>query len=857
MNTSSLLVLCVACAFAVPSPAQTGTEEITTSTMLDELADLARLARLDGPAYRVHQYSSTDRRSKAPGTPEWFSNSDGFGGEPIPNFEAVLREPDDEGVGLYLVCDVEGPGAIVRGWSAGMAGTMRVILDGADTPIFEGTGYDFLARRSRIFFAEAGIDTETGDALIQQDADYLPMPFAKHLRVTYEGKLRDLHFYALEVRRWDEGTAVRTFAKGDALREAVPALERAVRGLVAPAPGPDSQVMDFNWLLNPNLLQPVPFVRQMAPGKSAALTEMRLRVEAEDIEAALRGVVLRISFDGHRRPDVLAPLGDFFGTGVGVNPFESLPLSVEPDGTMICRWVMPFEERIMIAFHNTLDVQVPVKGTLRFTDWDWDDRSLHFHAWWRHDPAIDLAGKDPIDLTFLRADGKGRLVGVSSILLNPSPTPTPWGNWWGEGDEKIFVDGETYPSFLGTGSEDYYNYSWSRPDLFDHPYCGQPLDTGPGNSGHVVNYRWHILDDVPFDTSLLFNMELWHHRVVFPISYARMAYWYAQPGGMDDFEMPMMDELVVPRLPTWKPEPILGSANSAFFHPEDLVPEEEGKVDVQTEGASSRGRVLHWAARAGQSIAFPFSVQDDGDYGINIVMRHRPDGAVVRVLLDGEALPVDYAGGSGACARGDVEIPLTTRYVMRMLSLGFPAKPLTTGKHTVTIECVKDGDAAFDYVWVKTHRLATTFLPGAVEAETAAVVDSSPGVEWEVQGMASGAGWSGDQHLWVRATERGQFLDLRIPVAAPGAQRVKLHLTRSYDYGKLSFLLDGQPVGGVEDTFSEGIVKHPVVDLGVHELGESFVLRLQTAGTNPASRPPHYYFGIDCVVLEPTEGDRP
>ena len=74
------------------------------------MIDMARLTRFPDPAYRMVQFSSFDRRSQLPGGPEWFANSDGFGGEPIPNFEKVLKEPDENGIGEYLIAEVVGPG---------------------------------------------------------------------------------------------------------------------------------------------------------------------------------------------------------------------------------------------------------------------------------------------------------------------------------------------------------------------------------------------------------------------------------------------------------------------------------------------------------------------------------------------------------------------------------------------------------------------------------------------------------------------------------------------------------------------------------------------------------------------------
>src|SRR5512139_1718320 len=138
---------------------------VTTVTLLDEMPDLGRLARWPDPAYRTIQFSSYDRRSTTSEAPGWFANADGFGGEPIPGFLKVLREPRDGQAGLYLMAEASGPGAIVRGWSAGMDGVLRVYLDpaggesGTDQGVlvWEGPAYDFLARRSAYYLKSAGL----------------------------------------------------------------------------------------------------------------------------------------------------------------------------------------------------------------------------------------------------------------------------------------------------------------------------------------------------------------------------------------------------------------------------------------------------------------------------------------------------------------------------------------------------------------------------------------------------------------------------------------------------------------------------------------------------------------------------
>src|SRR5699024_9573564 len=142
------------------------------------------------------------------------------------------------------------------------------------------------------------------------------------------------------------------------------------------------------------------------------------------------------------------------------------------DGTMICRFVMPFKESMQVFIHNMGDQPVEILGNVFHEPYEWDSqRSMYLQAHWRIDH--NLNPSFPYDLPFVSANGKGVYVGTSSLLFNPMEIPTPGGNWWGEGDEKIFVDSEYFPSIFGTGSEDYYNYSWSSPDIFQFAYAGQ------------------------------------------------------------------------------------------------------------------------------------------------------------------------------------------------------------------------------------------------------------------------------------------------------------------------------------------------------------------------------------------------
>ncbi|MBC8328223.1 MAG: DUF2961 domain-containing protein [Planctomycetes bacterium] len=814
---------------------------ITQESLLGEMADLARLARLPDHDYRLVQYSSYDRRSTAEDAEGWFSNADGFGGEPIPGFEAVLREPGADGVGEFLLCDVEGPGAVVRGWSAGMGGTLRAYLDGSDEPFFEGSGYDFLARRSQIWFDRTGLDFFTGDAFVQQDADYFPVPFAAGLRVTWEGRLQELHFYHLEVRRYAAGVEVRSFDEAR-LAGMAPLLTDVAARLLRPRSAAGGQGTTIGARIAAGATLRRPLVESPRPG---AVTELALRFHGDDLAAVLRGVVLRLNFDGGE-PEVVAPVGDFFGVFPGQHPHQSLAITVTPDGWLYCLFVMPFAAGAELELENRCGQELRVEERHHVAPWTWDERSLHFRADWRQGPPIELVENRPVDLQFLRAEGVGRLVGVASLIVNPSRIPTPAGNWWGEGDEKVFVDDPSFPVLFGTGSEDYYNYSWSRPDLFDHPYCAQPVDSGPGTSGYVVNQRFHVLDDLLFRHFVDFRMELWPHRQDFPIHYARMAWWYARPGAVADTPAISAADLVVPPLPRWEPHAAGAAANSWTAHLEDQAAETPAARRAP-EPLASRGRVLEWTAAPGDVLRVPFELAAAARYRLNLVARHRPDGGVVRVLLDGRPLKLGDGGGSGSAIRGEEAVSLRTRHATRMLSLGWEEAELDAGEHELTVECLEAGAIGFDYLWLQNRGGIPVPLPGAVEAEDLDGVSGDAAEGWQVQGL--GAGWSGGAHLWVRATEPGQFVELEFPVKEPGRYRVKVKPTKSWDYGILAFQVNGEAVASGVDTWAPSVEEMEPVDLGVHQLGTSFKLRVLVTGSNDRSRPPKHYFGIDCIVL--------
>ena len=111
--------------------------------------------------------------------------------------------------------------------------------------------------------------------------------------------------------------------------------------------------------------------------------------------------------------------------------------------------------------------------------------------------------------TILEAEGRGHYVGCVLNVHNLRET-NQW-NWYGEGDDMIFIDGEEWPPSLhGTGTEDYFNTTWCLQQGYSAPNHGITLGGGDNWSGHVSLYRFHVEDPVTFESSILVAIEHGH-----------------------------------------------------------------------------------------------------------------------------------------------------------------------------------------------------------------------------------------------------------------------------------------------------------------------------------------------------------
>jgi len=283
---------------------------------------------------------------------------------------------------------------------------------------------------------------------------------------------------------------------------------------------------------------------------------------ASDDPNHLKALVLRMYWDGEPAPSVEAPIGDFFGLGLGdYFLYQSVPLAVGSDKALNSFFTMPFQKHARVtvtnegaekvdSFYFNLDYRAYRKPL--------PAGQLYFHAQYRQAaPAPgwtnqwqsngDSIVNDKKNLNgegnyvWLEATGRGHFVGVTmSVLQNQD-------GWWGEGDDMFFVDGETTPSINGTGSEDYFLGAWDFGGrAFSYGLFGAPV-VGPERvGGRWSLYRFHLDSPIPFTQSLRATIEHGHanHR---SDNFYSVAYWYQTEPHAKFQPLPPLEERI-PRL---------------------------------------------------------------------------------------------------------------------------------------------------------------------------------------------------------------------------------------------------------------------------------------------------------------------
>jgi len=622
---------------------------LTYADLVRRMTDLSHLAVLPQDGEKCGLWSSYDRASrhdeKTGKYVNWDANGDGNG---------VIRTEGDK----VVMAEMKGPGCIWRIWSAAAEkGHVKIYLDDQPQPVVDLPFADYFDGKHPPFAYPAlsynlNLIGSSGQNL------YLPIPYQKSCKVVADkGWGNYFHFnYAT----YPAGTIVPTFSARLAAEHA--AQLQAANDFFAGRLGDDPAGQRNG---EARLSRTV----RVAPGKTAqvarlegprAITALRVKTKfanRDDEISGLRKLALRIRWDDQAKPAVWCPLGDFFGTAPGVNLYKTLMTGMTRQG-FYSFWYMPFGRSALVELVNDGGADRRVEFEIVHSPLARPFDGLgYFHAKWHRD-TIELPPDRWPDWTMLRTEGRGRFCGVTLHVWNPR------GGWWGEGDEKFFVDGEKFPSTFGTGSEDYFGYAWGNPHLFQKPYHAQTMTQM--NQGHQSLLRWHFVDNVPFQKSFEGCIEKYYKND--RALYAVVACWYLSPDGQDPYEpVPVAQRdgyYVMPEL---------------AFNGIKLLNVPQGDTQLQPLGQDGdkkwkNNQQLWWTgAEPGAKLELDASVPTSGRYRLDVGLTKARDYGIVRFWLHGKKLGlVDLYNPevipSGPIALGEFD--------------------LAKGRHALTVEIV-------------------------------------------------------------------------------------------------------------------------------------------------------------------------
>ena len=205
-----------------------------------------------------------------------------------------------------------------------------------------------------------------------------------------------------------------------------------------------------------------------------------------------RKVKIEMYWDDAEKPAVSVPFTDFFGIGLGLmRPFECELFSAPEGRSHNCFIPMPYRTAARIEVVNESDEIIMFYYKIDFLQVPkHNDDVLYFHSYWHR----DIKTKRGVDFEILpKIEGRGRYLGTNIGVVGDS---TYKGTWFGEGEVKVYLDGDKqFPTLVGTGTEDYIGTGWGQGE-YDHQIQGS-LVSDKENDIYTF-YRYHTIDPVYF-----------------------------------------------------------------------------------------------------------------------------------------------------------------------------------------------------------------------------------------------------------------------------------------------------------------------------------------------------------------------
>ncbi|AWX44950.1 hypothetical protein HME9304_01956 [Flagellimonas maritima] len=599
--------------------------------LVNRLTDLKSLSVLPEEGEKSEMWSSYDRKSRVDSITgefiDWSANNDGLS----PQY--IRKEGNNE-----VLAEMDGPGAIVRIWSASpKKGKVYIYIDGNEKPILSESFIDYF-KPTVPAFAFPNLVYETNAKGFN---NYVPITYQKSCKIVAEpGWGQYFHFNYITFK---PKTKIEPFNAN--------LTETGLKALAS--------VDDFfgkKLGQNPNDGNLDKIIKEVSINSgvkttvyefedSGAIGSLKVRVKnvpKEREDEILRKTILEISWDDENEPSVWSPLGDFFGSAPGCNEYKTLPMGMTKNW-MYSYWYMPFKNGAKIKLHNLSDIPITVTMEIGKEELKGDIDNLgRFHAKWHRDLEPVDEERWP-DWLMLKTNGSGRFLGASLSVWNPkggSNTKAKEGHyWWGEGDEKFFVDGETFPSTFGTGTEDYFGYAWCNPSLFNQAFHSQTIDSD--NMGHQAVNRWQVIDNIPFQKTFDGYMEKYFAND-WPTQYAMVVYWYLDAEGKDPIKATPTDEVYgfeIPYKVFRKPDVLEAenlniTSNSGGWATIDAFAHESLYKSV------SGHKILFWTAQRNKKniLETEFTSQRTGLFEVYANIIKQPEGGKFNIQINGKRM---------------------------------------------------------------------------------------------------------------------------------------------------------------------------------------------------------------------------
>jgi D-arabinan exo alpha-(1,3)/(1,5)-arabinofuranosidase (non-reducing end) len=385
-------------------------------------------------------------------------------------------------------------------------------------------------------------------------------------------------------------------------------------------------------------------------------------------------LVVRMWWDGEENPSVDVPLLDFFGRGAGATgALKSLPFSSGPDPGLghNCWLPMPFNKSARIEVENQGD---DTTRLYYYVDYEKPKKlprkNYRFHAQWHYvplTPGIELGTLGYVDYLYLGtnldpfanyvivdATGKGNYIG--SFLYMQNRVNLDVANWYGEGDDMIWIDDDEKPRLLGTGQEDYFATAFGPNSYYSDLFNGILQPGGENYYGRVTWYRFHIADAIPFKKHLRVSLEHGHANRRSD-AYRSVAFWYQKE---PHAPMPPLPNLADRAWP-----PLLTVTQPGGWTEGESLTQPMGTIGAAThiENAylpdmwlSGGQQVVLDATGAGCSLDIVFEIAEEADYQLQLIMTGSPDYGRVQFVFDSTPVGGIYDGYATNLIRRPIQL---------------------------------------------------------------------------------------------------------------------------------------------------------------------------------------------------------